>query len=73
MPDQNESLTETSTHRYLDKKPDAHVDVAIPKDMDQAAAYLVQNAAEYPPMSAEMEKRIVRKLDWILTPMVCIS
>lgn len=38
--------------------------------MDKAAEFLAQNAVELPPMAPEMEKRIVRKLDWILIPMV---
>lgn len=39
--------------------------------MDQAAMYLAQ-AEGYPPMSPEAEKRMVRKMDWILLPMVCV-
>lgn len=37
--------------------------------MDLAAAY-VSSANQYPPMSHGMERRIVKKLDWILIPMV---
>jgi hypothetical protein len=38
-------------------------------DMDQAAEYLSQ-VGEYPPMSPAQEKRLLRKMDWILVPMV---
>lgn len=41
--------------------------------MDKAAEFLAQNAVELPPMAPEMEKRIVRKLDWILIPMLFIT
>ncbi|QKX64479.1 uncharacterized protein TRUGW13939_11653 [Talaromyces rugulosus] len=37
--------------------------------MDQAAEYLSQ-VGEYPPMSPTQEKRLLRKMDWILVPML---
>jgi hypothetical protein len=37
--------------------------------MDQAAEYLSQ-VGEFPPMSPAQEKRLLRKMDWILVPMV---
>jgi hypothetical protein len=37
--------------------------------MDQAAEYLAQTR-DYPPMSVDAEKRLLRKMDWILIPMV---
>lgn len=58
----NEQLTVDAT------LPDDKME--IPKAMDQAASYLAQ-ASNYPPMSLEAEKRLVRKMDWILVPMVC--
>lgn len=39
--------------------------------MDQAASYLAQGA-DYPPMTPEEEKRMLRKMDWILLPMVSV-
>lgn len=38
--------------------------------VDQAAAYLAQTS-DYPPLSPSAEKKMVRKMDWILIPMVC--
>ncbi|KAH8430647.1 uncharacterized protein LDX57_008310 [Aspergillus melleus] len=40
--------------------------------MDQAASYLAQSN-QYPPMTPEMEKKLIRKLDWILVPMVSVG
>ncbi|RAL03208.1 uncharacterized protein BO80DRAFT_470928 [Aspergillus ibericus CBS 121593] len=40
----------------------------VPKAMDQAAGYLAQSVT-YPPMSARDEKKLLRKLDWVLIPM----
>ena len=42
----------------------------VPKDMDQAAGYLAQSVTYYPPMSPKAEKKLLRKIDWILIPMV---
>ncbi|PWY86784.1 allantoate permease, partial [Aspergillus heteromorphus CBS 117.55] len=42
------------------------------KAMDQAAEYLAQSST-YPPMSPEDEKRLIRKLDWILVPMLLLT
>ncbi|PLB43364.1 MFS general substrate transporter [Aspergillus steynii IBT 23096] len=40
--------------------------------MDQAASYLAQST-QYPPMTPEMEKKLIRKLDWILVPMLFLT
>lgn len=40
--------------------------------MEQAALYLAQSS-HYPPMTPEIEKRLIRKLDWILVPMVILA
>lgn len=37
--------------------------------VDRAAIYLTQ-AVEYPPLTPEAERAIVRKIDWIVLPMV---
>lgn len=52
-------------------RPSLEKTVEVSRGMDKAAEYLAQNAVDLPPMTPEMEKRIVRKLDWILIPMVC--
>lgn len=38
--------------------------------MDQAAIYIAQTATRYPPISPIEEKRLIRRIDWILVPMV---
>lgn len=43
--------------------------VGIVKDADQAAQFLAE-AQEYPPLSLEQEKKLIRKVDWIMIPMV---
>ncbi|KAA8648013.1 uncharacterized protein ATNIH1004_003896 [Aspergillus tanneri] len=40
--------------------------------MDQAVAYL-SKSSQYPPMSPEVENKLVRKLDWILVPMLLLT
>ncbi|RJE20414.1 Major Facilitator Superfamily [Aspergillus sclerotialis] len=60
----NEQLTVQAT------LPDDKME--IPKAMDQAASYLAQ-ASNYPPMSLEAEKKLVRKMDWILVPMLLVT
>lgn len=42
----------------------------ISKAMDEAAEYLAQST-NFPPLSPEEEKKMLRKMDWILLPMVC--
>lgn len=49
--------------------PDGSEKMAISKEMDGAAKYLAQTS-NYPPMTQEIEKRLLRKIDWILVPMV---
>ncbi|PWY77329.1 allantoate permease [Aspergillus sclerotioniger CBS 115572] len=44
----------------------------VPKAMDQAAGYLAQHVA-YPPMSSKAEKKLVRKIDCILIPMLLLT
>lgn len=45
----------------------------ISKEMDGAANYLAQTSS-YPPMTPEVEKKLLRKIDWILVPMVgCVN
>lgn len=39
--------------------------------MDQAAEYLAQATQRYPPLSPIDDKRLIRKIDWALVPMVC--
>ncbi|KAL5364845.1 fungal-specific transcription factor domain-containing protein [Aspergillus floccosus] len=65
MTDSKELTGETPGHSPPEK-------TAIPKAMDQAAAYLAQTAA-YEPMTPEIERKIVRKLDWILIPMLFLT
>lgn len=38
-------------------------------DVDQAAIYMCQ-VGGYPPLSPEAERKMVRKIDWIVVPMV---
>ncbi|KAE8146981.1 MFS general substrate transporter [Aspergillus avenaceus] len=40
--------------------------------MDHAASYLA-HTVEHPPVTREMEKKLVRKLDWILLPMLFLT
>lgn len=39
-------------------------------DADAALRYV---ASEAPPMTAEDEKRLVRKIDWSIVPLMCTS
>ncbi|GKZ35488.1 hypothetical protein AbraIFM66950_006150 [Aspergillus brasiliensis] len=52
--------------------PDETVKMGISKEMDGAAMYLAQTSA-YPPMTPEVEKRLLRKIDWILIPMLLLT
>lgn len=47
-----------------DLSPGLEVDM-----VDRAAVYLTQ-AVEYPPLTPEAERALVRKIDWIVLPMV---
>ncbi|KLJ09649.1 hypothetical protein EMPG_14928 [Blastomyces silverae] len=40
--------------------------------VDQAAIYLYQTT-EYPPLTPEAERKMVRKIDWILVPMLFLT
>lgn len=40
--------------------------------VDRAAVYLTQTF-EYPPLTPEAEKALVKKIDWIILPMVCTT
>ncbi|GBF65768.1 transporter [Trichophyton mentagrophytes] len=40
--------------------------------VDRAAIYLTQ-AVEYPPLTPEVERAIVRKIDWIVLPMLLLT
>lgn len=42
------------------------------KTMDEAAQYLARNAG-FEPLSAEEERKMIRKMDWILLPMVYLD
>lgn len=46
--------------------------VGIVKDADQAAQFLAE-AQEYPPLSLEQEKKLIRKVDWIMIPMLFLT
>ncbi|GKZ66601.1 hypothetical protein AnigIFM60653_002810 [Aspergillus niger] len=52
--------------------PDGSEKMAISKEMDGAAKYLAQTSS-YPPMTPEIEKRLLRKIDWILVPMLLLT
>ena len=45
--------------------------VEAPHAVDQAAIYLALSAV-YPPLTPDAEKRLVRKIDWVIIPMVRI-
>lgn len=62
------SIHEKSAH--MDDEPGS-VDhkVGSVKDADQAAQFLAETQ-HYPPLSAAEEKKLVRKVDWIMIPMV---
>jgi hypothetical protein len=49
--------------------PEAEKQV-VSKAMDEAVEYLAQRAG-FAPLSPEEEKKMIRKMDWILLPMVC--
>ncbi|KAK2868105.1 hypothetical protein FQN49_003154 [Arthroderma sp. PD_2] len=42
------------------------------KMVDQAAVYLAKTA-EYPPLTLEAERALVRKIDWIILPMLLLT
>mgnify|MGYP001658067513 CR=1 FL=1 len=42
----------------------------ISRAMDEAAEYLAHSTG-FAPLSPKEEKKMVRKMDWILLPMVC--
>jgi hypothetical protein len=43
---------------------------SVSRAMDEAAEYLAHSAG-FAPLSPEDEKKMIRKMDWILLPMVC--
>lgn len=49
--------------------PDEVEKQGISPTMDEAAEYLTHNAG-FEPLSPEEEKKMIRKMDWILLPMV---
>jgi hypothetical protein len=50
---------------------DRSVTVEAPYALDQAAAYLSQTV-EYLPLTPDAERKLVRKIDWVIIPMVCV-
>lgn len=55
----------------MDVEPqDVDHKVGIVRDVDQAAQFLAETQ-DYPPLTPEQEKKLVRKVDWIMIPMVC--
>jgi ACS family allantoate permease-like MFS transporter len=52
---------------------DSHADkLAVNKHMDKAAQFMAETE-EYPPLSPEAEKKLMRKVDWIMIPIVSPS
>uniref|UniRef100_A0A093VHC1 Putative transporter n=1 Tax=Talaromyces marneffei PM1 TaxID=1077442 RepID=A0A093VHC1_TALMA len=41
--------------------------------MDQAAIYIAQTTTRYPPLSPIEEKKLIRRIDWILVPMLLLT
>ncbi|KAF3396975.1 hypothetical protein DPV78_007846 [Talaromyces pinophilus] len=41
--------------------------------MDQAAIYIAQTATRYPPLSPIEERKLIRRIDWILVPMLLLT
>jgi hypothetical protein len=41
--------------------------------MDQAAIYIAQATTRYPPLSPIEEKKLIRRIDWILVPMLLLT
>lgn len=41
----------------------------LDKNMDKAAKFMAETQ-EYPPLSPEAEKKLMRKVDWIMIPIV---
>ncbi|KAL0264412.1 hypothetical protein SLS55_000362 [Diplodia seriata] len=65
------SVHEKSAH--MDAEPaSADYKVGSVKDVDQAAQFLAETQ-HYPPLSAAQEKRLVRKIDWIMIPMLFLT
>jgi len=61
-PDVEVALTPTHTTAHDAK-------VAVPVDADKAANFLL-NTEGYDELSPEAEKRLKRKIDWVMVPMV---
>ncbi|KAL1645420.1 hypothetical protein SLS58_003727 [Diplodia intermedia] len=65
------SVHEKSAH--MDAEPaSADYKVGSVQDVDQAAQFLAETQ-HYPPLSAAQEKRLVRKIDWIMIPMLFLT
>lgn len=44
----------------------------VPADADKAAGFLLQGGEDYGELTPEAEKRLKRKIDWFMVPMVCL-
>ncbi|EOD45618.1 putative allantoate permease protein [Neofusicoccum parvum UCRNP2] len=65
------SIHEKSAHMDVEPQSIDHK-VGVVKDVDQAAQFLAE-AQEYPPLTPEQEKKLVRKVDWIMIPMLFLT
>lgn len=65
------SIHEKSAHMDVESRSVDHK-AGIVEHVDQAAQFLAETQ-QYPPLSADEEKKLVRKVDWIMIPMVSRS
>lgn len=62
--------TADEKHQTVQEPPEAMESQKVDtRHVDVAAAYL-KNTEKYEPLTAEEEKKMMRKTDWILLPMV---
>ena len=53
-------------------EPGSNEKTVLDKHMDKAAKFMAETQ-EYPPLSSEAEKKLMRKVDWIMIPIVSLS
>ncbi|KAB2574374.1 Allantoate permease [Lasiodiplodia theobromae] len=65
------SIHEKSAHMDVESRSVDHK-AGIVEHVDQAAQFLAETQ-QYPPLSADEEKKLVRKVDWIMIPMLFLT
>jgi ACS family allantoate permease-like MFS transporter len=70
MPDEKAAMPDVETTDNHSQAVDGKLDV--PEDVDKAAGFLL-NAEGYGELTSKAEKRLKRKIDWFMVPMVSLT